>query len=45
MATNSGPSTIAPITRIWESRTIAMLAMRVASVMNVRKVQFSSDSS
>ena len=35
IATNSGPSTIAPITRICESSTMAMLAISVASVMNV----------
>ncbi|SLJ82190.1 Uncharacterised protein [Mycobacteroides abscessus subsp. abscessus] len=36
MAPNSGPSTIAPITRIWESCTIAIAAMIVASVMKLR---------
>ena len=33
---NSGPSTIAPMTRIEESTTIATPAMRVASTMNDR---------
>ncbi len=36
---------MAPMTRICESRTIAMPAMRVASDMNDRNVQFSSLSS
>ena len=31
-----GPSTMAPMTRIWESTTIAMLASSVASVRNAR---------
>jgi|GEM_PF-4666734 len=44
-APNSGPSTIAPITRIWESSTIAMVAIRVARVMKLTYVQFSSESS
>lgn len=43
-APNSGPSTIAPITRICESSTIAMAAIVVASAMNVTYVQLSSDS-
>ena len=33
MATNSGPSTIDPITRMGESSTIAIAASRVARVM------------
>jgi hypothetical protein len=36
MATNSGPMTMAPTTRVWESTTIAMEASSVASVMNAR---------
>ena len=36
MATNSGPSTMAPMTRTWESTTMAMPASRVASVMKDR---------
>ena len=36
MATNSGPRTMAPMTRIWESTTMAMEASSVASVMNAR---------
>jgi hypothetical protein len=44
-APNSGPSTMAPITRIWESSTMAMPAIRVASTMKLPKVQFSSESS
>jgi hypothetical protein len=36
MATNSGPRTIAPMTRIGESTTIAIPARRVARVMKAR---------
>ncbi len=36
MGMNSGPSTMAPMTRTWESTTIAMDASRVARVMNAR---------
>ena len=36
MATNSGPSTMAPITRIWESTMMAIPASIVARVMNDR---------
>ena len=36
MATNSGPRTIAPMTRIGESTTIAMPASSVARVMKAR---------
>ena len=39
MGTNSGPSTIAPMTRMTESVTMAIAASRVASTMNVTKVQ------
>jgi hypothetical protein len=35
-AMNSGPRIIAPMTRIWESTTMAMLASNVARVMNER---------
>ena len=33
---NSGPSTMAPMTRIEESRTMAMPAMSVARIMKER---------
>ena len=36
IAPNSGPSTIAPMTRICESTTMAIAAIIVASVMNAR---------
>ena len=44
MGTNSGPSTIAPITRMTESVTIAMAASSVASTMNVMNVHVRRDS-
>ena len=45
IATNSGPITIAPITRMTESVTIAIAASRVASTMKLANVQVSADSS
>ena len=44
-APNSGPRTIAPMIRICESKTIPMLAIRVAMIMNQPKVHVNSVSS
>jgi len=42
-AMNSGPSTMAPITRIGESVMTAIAARRVAMVMNARNVPVTFD--